>query len=542
MRSNLPITRQEFPFPTGQTLVSVTDTKGRITYCNAAFVSVSGFAREELLGQPHNIVRHPDMPAEAFRDLWVTVQRGLPWTGLVKNRRQNGDHYWVRANVTPMVNGEQIIGYLSVRSEAPRAEIDAAEALYAQMRDAAAGTGRPVSLQQGQVVHGHVMARWQRQAGKLLSGLGGANLLVLLASFALTGVIAANAPLLASVPAILGLGLMTVWQVRRKNLQVVHQVTQDALRLAACDLSHVPAQGAEGILGLLQLALAQLAMNLRTVVQDSRTDIEQVRHSVDEISAGNTDLSSRTESQASSLEQTAAAMEQITGTVKQSAASAQQGAQLAADTAAVSQRSFEAVAHVASAMASIKDSSRRMGEITHVIEGVAFQTNILALNAAVEAARAGESGRGFAVVAAEVRTLAQRTAEAAKQIHELIAESAQRVDAGGVQATEASARMSEALSAVQSLRTVLVEISTSAQEQRTGISQVNEALALMDSVTQQNAAMVEELAATASAVRGQVESVGHTMRLFRLRQGEQSMADRDALELRAEQGAAVADR
>jgi aerotaxis receptor len=262
------------------------------------------------------------------------------------------------------------------------------------------------------------------------------------------------------------------------------------------------------------------------VVQDSRTDIEHVRGAVDEISAGNTDLSSRTESQASSLEQTAAAMEQITGTVKQSADSAQKGARLAAETASVSQRSFDAVAHVASAMDSIKESSRRMGEITQVIEGVAFQTNILALNAAVEAARAGDSGRGFAVVAAEVRTLAHRTADAAKQIHELIAESAQRVDAGGVQATEASARMSEALSAAQSVRDVLVEIS--------GISQVNEALAQMDSMTQQNASMVEELAAAASAVRGQVESVGDTMRLFRLREGEQCMAEVGADALRGE--------
>jgi len=542
MRNNLPITRQEFPFPSGQTLVSVTDTKGRITYCNAAFVSVSGFSREELLGQPHNIVRHPDMPAEAFRDLWDTVQHRQPWTALVKNRRKNGDHYWVRANVTPMVNGDQIVGHLSVRSEAPRAEIEAADVLYAQMRDAASGSGPVMALQHGQVVRGQWAARLQRQAGRLLSGLGGANLLLLLASSALTGAVAVTAPPLASVPAVVCMSLLTAWLLQRRSHRMADQVTQDALRLAACDLSHVPAQGADGTIGLLQLALAQLAVNLRTVVQDSRTDIEQVSSAVNEISIGNTDLSSRTESQASSLEQTAAAMEQITGTVKQSADSAQQGAQLAAETATVSQRSFEAVAHVASAMDGIKASSQRMGEITHVIEGVAFQTNILALNAAVEAARAGDSGRGFAVVAAEVRTLAQRTADAAKQIHELIAESAQRVDAGGVQATEASARMSEALSASQKVRDVLVEICTSAQEQRTGISQVNEALAHMDAMTQQNAAMVEQLAAAASAVRGQVASVGDTMRLFRLRQGERCMAEVDAALLRAEQPLAGAAR
>jgi len=296
MRSNLPITRQEFPFPSGQTLVSVTDVKGRITYCNAAFVSVSGFTREELLGQPHNIVRHPDMPSEAFRDLWDTVQHGQPWTALVKNRRKNGDHYWVRANVTPMVDGEQIVGYMSVRSEAPRAEIEAAEALYTQMQCEEEGVRPALALRQGQVVRGHLISRLRHQAGQRLAGLGGINFVVLLASFALTGAIAANAPLAASLPGVLGLALLTAWQLRRKNTQIVARVTQDALRLAACDLSHVPAQGADGILGLLQLALAQLAVNLRSVVQDSRTDIEQVRSAVNEISIGNTDLSARTES------------------------------------------------------------------------------------------------------------------------------------------------------------------------------------------------------------------------------------------------------
>ena len=114
MKINLPVSQQEFAFPKGQTLVSITDPKGRITYCNTAFVSVSGFSKEELLGQAHNLVRHPDMPEEAFRDMWDTIQKALPWTGLVKNRRRNGDYYWVRANVTPMLNGPKVVGYMSV--------------------------------------------------------------------------------------------------------------------------------------------------------------------------------------------------------------------------------------------------------------------------------------------------------------------------------------------------------------------------------------------------------------------------------------------
>ena len=143
MRINQPVTTTEFMFAERDTLVSVTDTKGRITYCNPAFVYVSGFVHEELLGQPHNLIRHPDMPAEAFRDLWDTIVAGLPWTGLVKNRRKNGDFYWVQANITPLRDGTQVTGFLSVRTLPTREQVQAADALYAQMR-AEAQTGHTV--------------------------------------------------------------------------------------------------------------------------------------------------------------------------------------------------------------------------------------------------------------------------------------------------------------------------------------------------------------------------------------------------------------
>ncbi|RZL38406.1 MAG: PAS domain-containing hybrid sensor histidine kinase/response regulator, partial [Rubrivivax sp.] len=134
MRSNLPVSHQEYRLPSDRNLVSTTDLKGRILHCNAAFVEVSGFTRDELLGQPHNLIRHPDMPAEAFRDMWTTIASGQPWSGMVKNRRKNGDHYWVLANVTPLMENGQPVAYMSVRSRAARPQIEAAEALYAQMR------------------------------------------------------------------------------------------------------------------------------------------------------------------------------------------------------------------------------------------------------------------------------------------------------------------------------------------------------------------------------------------------------------------------
>ncbi|MFM2119611.1 MAG: hypothetical protein RL722_1079, partial [Pseudomonadota bacterium] len=219
MRLNQPVTGHEHPFPAGATLVSVTDIKGRITYCNEHFVKVSGFAVEDLMGQAHNIVRHPDMPAEAFRDMWATIQQGQAWTALVKNRRLNGDHYWVRANVTPMFAGEEIVGYLSVRSEPTRAEVQAAEALYRRMKEEEA-TGRPrLTLERGRLIDTSWAGRLRRTAERGLDAAGGAALWPGLLTL----------PLLASLPAAwplplrvgtglataVGLGLLTQFRTNR---------------------------------------------------------------------------------------------------------------------------------------------------------------------------------------------------------------------------------------------------------------------------------------------------------------------------------------
>ena len=152
MRNNGPVTQREYQLPSGTTLVSTTDLQSHITYCNPAFVETSGFSRDELIGQPHNLVRHPDMPAEAYRDMWDTLKAGQPWTALVKNRRKNGDHYWVRANVTPVLEGGRVTGYMSVRTAPARAEIQAAEALYATMRAEAAAGHLAHTLHRGDVL------------------------------------------------------------------------------------------------------------------------------------------------------------------------------------------------------------------------------------------------------------------------------------------------------------------------------------------------------------------------------------------------------
>ncbi|MFM2066855.1 MAG: hypothetical protein RLZZ584_1764 [Pseudomonadota bacterium] len=544
MRTNLPVTQKEYALPAGQSLVSVTDLKGRIIYCNAGFISVSGYTREELLGQPHNLVRHPDMPPAAFRDLWDTIASGTPWTGLVKNRRKDGDHYWVRANVTPMVDGDRITGFLSVRTAPTAAEVQAATALYARMHDEQTRGRVSLDLHRGAVIRHGRLGHGLRRLATALDALGGtAGVLQLGAAFALVFTLAHHTPLWLDLLLALPLAAGTGWWTWRRTHHTLVQITRDAQHLAAGDLAHPVAVGAPGRLGLLQLALRQMAMNVRTVVQDSRVEMDNVRGAVMEISAGNHDLSQRTESQAGSLQQTAASMEQITGTVAEAAVAAVRGATLATRTEAVARQSSEAVATVNHTMDDIRQSSHRVGEIIQVIEGVAFQTNILALNAAVEAARAGESGRGFAVVAAEVRALAHRAGDAAKQIRTLIGQSTGHVELGSTQVGQANAHMAQALQAVHEVTEVLAGIRTAAVEQQTGIGQVNAAVAHLDGITQQNAAMVEQLAASAAAVMGMIEDASQTMRLFRLTPGERSIAEQDAVALRTDmkQAAQAAD-
>ncbi|MDE1926944.1 MAG: PAS domain-containing protein [Burkholderiales bacterium] len=519
------VTSREQRFDAGAPLVTVTDLEGRIVYCNAAFVGVSGHAREALLGRPHSIVRHPDMPAAVWADLWATLAAGRPWQAVLKNRCANGDHFWVLAHLTPMVDGDRVGGYLAVCSQPTPEQVAAAEALYARMR--AQGGRRGATLRGGIAARsdlvGHLFELARAQWGRW-----GADGFVGLAAVLLTGYAARRLPPLLWLPLAFALAASSWCLAWWRRESALRSLLVDARRLAAGDLVRPPLTGAAGSVGQLQLMLAQLAVNLRAVIGDVRSEVATLDASVREIAAGNQDLSSRTEAQASSLQQTAASMEQITGTVTQSAASAARGTTLAAETAAVAQRSQDGVAAVVAAMDGISESSRRIGEIVHVIEGVAFQTNLLALNAAVEAARAGTAGRGFAVVAGEVRNLAQRTTAAVAEIRALIQEEAARVAGGARQTQAASARMHEALAAVGQVSTLLGEISHAASEQQIGLTQVNEAVTHMDGITQQNAAMVEQLAASAASLGAQVAVVTDSMRVFRLHPGEATGLDATA--------------
>jgi aerotaxis receptor len=534
MRVNLPVTPQEFAFPRGETLVSTTDLKGRILYCNPMFIAVSGYAREELLGQPHNLIRHPDMPEEAFRDLWDTIENGQPWSAAVKNRRKDGSYYWVMANVTPLMDGDKPVAYMSVRTEATRAQIEASEALYATMR-AEKESGQLIhTLHRGRVVKRTLVGRMQEAITLRLSGHLNATLGIV------TGLVLAAGELISTdeiMWELLGSGLVTAtlagasMYLHHSILSPLRDLRDFANRMAAGDLTQHKDQTRNDEMGQLATALYQLTVNLQAVVRDARTQSIHMTSATGEIAAGNVDLSQRTESQASSLAQTAAAIEEITGSVKHSADSAEGASKLAEGAAQVTQRGSDAVNLLAGTMQEVRDSSHRISDITGVIEGIAFQTNILALNAAVEAARAGDHGRGFAVVASEVRTLSQRTSTAAREIKQLINDTAAKIETGYLQTDSASKTMDESLVAVQQVNRLISEISLSAKEQLIAISQVNTAVTQMESITQQNAALVEQVAAAASSVQGQAQIMTSTVQVFHL-QGDSGFCVSDAVELR----------
>jgi methyl-accepting chemotaxis protein len=274
----------------------------------------------------------------------------------------------------------------------------------------------------------------------------------------------------------------------------------------------------------LQQALHNMVLGLRKVVTSVRIGVDSVATASGQIASGNQDLSARTEQQASNLEKTAASMEQLSSTVKQNTESARQANQLAAAASEVAGRGGQAVGQVVDTMGEIHSSSRKIAEIIGVIDGIAFQTNILALNAAVEAARAGEQGRGFAVVAGEVRSLAQRSAQAAREIKSLIADSVEKVESGSRQVTEAGKTMKELVDHVRRVTDLLGEIAAATMEQNSGIDLVNNAVTQLDKMTQQNAALVEQSAAAATSLREQAGQLAQAVATFKIGQQESRKA------------------
>ena len=518
MRLNLPLVASEYEIPANCTLLSTTDLQSHITYANGGFVQASGFERDDLLGQAHNILRHPDMPAEAFADMWRTLAQGDSWTALVKNRRKDGRYYWVRANATPVVRHGAAIGYMSVRTKPLREEVAAAEALYAAIRESRAsglafckgvlvrtGWRSIASLRQTMPV------RWRIRCA--IATLTGCSLLSLASSgLALPTWLALGTAMVGAGGA---LAAWLEWQISAPLALVLAQ----ARSVAAGTISEIPQLDRIDEIGMILRSVNQAGLNLRSLVDDVDQQVAGISSASAGIADGNHELSQRTEQAAASLQQTAASLEELATTVKANADSATEVADIAASASAAVAGGGTAVGNVVQKMGEITTASRKIADIIGVIDAIAFQTNILALNAAVEAARAGEHGRGFAVVAEEVRTLAQRSAEAAREIKRLILGSVDSVEAGATMADAARRSMDDIVLRFGGVSQLLAGITAASTAQAIGIEQISTAISELDQATQQNAALVEASMAAATGLAQRAYTLAAAIGAFRTDSG-----------------------
>lgn len=524
MRNNLPVTNNEYILDESETIVSKTDLQGNITYVNDVFLRVSGFTKQELLGAPQNIVRHPDMPVEAFADFWRTIKDGKSWTGLVKNRCKNGDHYWVEANAAPLIKNGRMIGFTSIRVKPSRDQVSAAEAAYRRIKNGDSS----LEIREGVAVRRSVLSKLnffsKLTIASKLTGFAGlmAGLFVTMALLSYL----APSSMVMLILAILGgsAAIFVCFDLYMSIVSPLKQVLIDIETMSAGDLSGTILSKGNNEIGRMTQSLRVFQTNVKLLIGQIKQSTDEINHGANEIAEGNADLSGRTESQASSLEETASSMEELTSTVKQNADNAREASQLVIGTAQIAEKGGLVVSNVVTTMGSIKASSSKIVDIIGVIDGIAFQTNILALNAAVEAARAGEQGRGFAVVASEVRNLAQRSASAAKEIKTLIDDSVEKVDAGGKQVDEAGKTMADIVSGVKRAAEIMREITAASQEQSAGIEQVNQAVIQMDDVTQQNAALVEQAAASAESMKNEAVALTELVNAFTLVRGNKQRA------------------
>lgn len=524
MRKNLPVTNNQYDYDASQRIVSTTDTKGRLTYTNDDFISISGFTEDELIGKNHNMVRHPDMPPAAFDDLWKTIKTGKSWMGVVKNRCKNGDYYWVDAFVTPVVEDEHIVGYQSVRLKPEQKDIDSAENTYKRL--------------------------WHPKKGiaKILSSFnpGLMGKIVLASTTAVILGIAVSYLLSQSVDLTFAISCLTMLIANFVFAKLIAKPWQQAARKAAEIYANPVAQevytGRHDELGQLQLAIRMQKAKLETVIWRINDATVDLKDSVDAALINVEQTEQNMDNQNREIEQVATAMNEMTATVNEIAKNTSCTAESTqhADTEVNLGKEIvqSTISHIDALAAEVENAvdkintlahdSKQIGSIVNVITEIAEQTNLLALNAAIEAARAGEQGRGFAVVADEVRTLASRTQTSTHEIQAMVttlqssADTAVQVMTRGQDAAAkcvekakgAGESLDSITNAVDSITQMTTQIATAAEEQSAVSEEINRNVIRISELSEHTLHGTQMISASSNNVDQSVTRLNNLVKQF----------------------------